>query len=567
MEKGLLWTAFGLCVFGATCAFIVGIKSRPTTSPEERKRMRPTLTTAFLLLVFGYVLSMLKGKGFTDGNFLGKTVWIGGEIAFIGYWVLDRVFSTSPQKPEYRTLALLTPVIHAALALCCVMLWFRNSLYDAFMGIQMGWLMAMLPIVVGILRGKTWERNLALPLLGATGFLFTLTGTLPLAEERARLVINQTATQANVLVSWGAVILLLASALPFLLLLTTIFHSQTVRIASQIRIAGLFQRLYGSLFPDADSAQIGGRVGQLKVSGLLFLGLAYWLKVRLNAPMYLLELPLLGMAVGGLVWWLIADQVSTKSLSAWQSLLPSLLVVVAGFMIAFQRMQGTGIGIMLMSAWLVVTFALASALSQTVQEEDAEATPSPLFQTILRVLLFGSVLFSYRFLLGRFPSMGINSALDEHYFLFVFLIALAAPMLLTQWLWRTTPNLFRMLLSGLFAVLLPILFLLLLGAKTGVWLIWGSALGVLFLEAPRAEKEPSSTPKESLLLPVLYAMIACTVLNQWADHILQATELTKGTRIRLLEYVVVGGIVLVLATDFGTRLLQRRRDAQAEGGK
>jgi hypothetical protein len=561
MEKGLLWTAFGLCVVGATCAFIVGIKSRPTTSPEERKRMRPTLTLAFLLLVFGYLLSMLKGKGFVEGNFLGKAVWIGGELALIGYWVLDRVFSTTPQKPEYRTLALLTPTIHASFVLCCVMLWFRNSLYDAFMGIQIGWLMAMLPIVVGILRGKTWERNLALPLVGATGFLFTMTGTLPLAEERARLVINQTSTQTNVLVSWGAVILLLASALPFLLLLTTIFHAPSVRIASQIRISGLFQRLCGRLFPDADSAQVGARIGQIKVSALLFLGLAYWLKVRLNTPMYLLELIFVGMVVGGLVWWLIAD---TKSSSAWQSLLPSLLVVVAGFMIAFQRMQGTGIGIMLMSAWLINIFALLASLSQTADE--ADATPYPLFQTALCVLLFGSVLFSYRFLLARFPSMGINSNVDEHYFLFVFLIALTAPMLLTQWLWRTTPNLLRTTLSGLFAVLIPLLILIVLGAKAGVWLTWGSALGVLFLAAPQETEEPNSTPRESLLLPALFAMITCTVLNQWADHIFQALELTKGERIRLLEYVVAGGIVLVFATDFGTRRLQKRRDAQ-EGGK
>lgn len=569
MDKGLLWAAFGLGVFGSLCGILVGFRSRPTARHEDDKSLRRYAIAGLLVLLSILLFSMLRNKPFTVGNMLGKSGFCGGLGALVAYWSMVRVWSANRQaeSASLRLLSLLTPLLYASLTLSIAMIWFRVSLYDAFSGLLIGWVGVSLPLVVGLLRGKVEERRFTLPLLMGLGYLLTFATALSIAEDHPHLILKGGA----LVVSWGTLLLLLGSALPFLVIVTTLFHAQTVRILSQVKIVRFAPRVFGRLFLSEDAPLIGARVGQILLSGLLLFGLSRWIQGRLDMEKEFSLLLLLGMGTGVLIWWLHADLLhkEPKAGTGWQTSMLSVLILIGMMMFTYQWTHNTGVGIALIGMWLPLAFAILTNLIPKTETEEESPTP-PLPLALLRITLFGAALYAYQFYEFRFAIHSSHlTTTNEHYRLCVFVIGAAIPMLLTQWLWRQKPTALRTVLSGAIAIAVPALLILLFRSEIAVWLFWGGVFSILFSELgfPKQteEQENLTLPREAVLLPALYGIISLVVLNEWADYILQFADLKKSQRLRLLAYVVGGIFALVLASDYGTRWRERKNGSDRKG--
>ncbi len=571
MGRTLLVIAFSVSAIGALAGVILALLCRPKEKGEHDKSIQSAINFGWLLLTVGFVLTMLnKPPLFSPGQALNKVIFMGGEAAFLTAWVARRLARYSREHgdqtlfPFAVTTGLFLPVM-----LCAVpLIWFRTSLYDSMVGIAISWVTMLLPVAGAHLRGTKEDRRVLAPLMLGTGFLLTLCVMVMLGEDRAPITLKGGLEKT----AWSSLVLLIAGGIPFLLTLVSLPSGLLARLSLKMPLGDLCNRLLGHLFSDTDGTTTGARVGQLLLSGGLLLLLVKAVSTRFVLEEIIFKLVMLGMAMGLLLWWLIAERVRKIEPSAptgWQHNMVAVLVLIALNLTAFRLYAGVGIGLLLLGCWLPVSFAVLSLLT------DAHVADTPTPNSVLhllRLMLFVVILYTYRLFDQRFGN-GWSDKSYDYYRLLALLVGAVSPVVLATYFCQASGSKIRAVIVGACAVAIPLLSLYLFDMKIAQWLLWGVALGVLFTEGQTlypltqtTEPKMSALPVEAVWFPMMVAVIFCVAQNQWSGLVVEHSVATNTMKIKVLTYILGTLGVLALLNDYGSRFVSKLR-SEPEGGK
>src|SRR5262249_26293895 len=147
---------------------------------------------------------------------------------------------------------------------------------------------------------------------------------------------------------------------------------------------------------EEDRQRLAARGWRWIVVIALLAGLGKLLSVKAVVQPHLFHVVGLGLAVGLMAWWLMAERVQDSGFGVQETPDPStqhlaphtdyngaraVLALLAGFIVAYQMMGGYGVGLMLLAAWPALAFALSAAL-ETVTD-NSSLTPHALRLTPL----------------------------------------------------------------------------------------------------------------------------------------------------------------------------------------
>ncbi|MCX6382141.1 MAG: hypothetical protein NT023_22135 [Armatimonadetes bacterium] len=571
MGRTLLILAFSVGAIGALTGICLALFFRAKAKDEQGKAIQSAANFGWLLLVVGYLFTMMsKPPLFSTGQALSKAILMGGEVAFLTYFVarkLSRYCRENGEQPLFP-FAITTGLFLTSMIAAVPLIWFRDSLYDSMMGLAIGWTAMLLPVAGALLRGSKEDRRVLTPLALGTGYLLTLVVIVMLCEDRAPISLKGGLEKT----AWSSIVLIIAVAVPFLLTLITLPNGLLARLSLKLPMQSLFTRLCGHLFPGADGGAIGARVGQLVVAGGLLLLLVKGLCTRFALDILIFKITLMGLGMGILIWWLIADRarkIEKFAPTGWQHNMVAVLVLIALNLTAFRLYAGLGIGLLLIGCWLPVSFAVLALMSDA-QTEDAP-TPNAILH-LLRLMLFAVILYTYRLYDQRFSKGWADQSYD-YYRLLALLVGAVSPVALATYLCQESGSKIRAVIVGACAVAVPLLCIYLFDSKVALWLLWGVALGVLFTEGqtlhPLTQAETSketALPVEAAWIPIIVATIFCVAQNQWSGLVLEHSLATNSMKIKVLAYIFGTLGVLALLNDYGQRFLSKRR-SEPQGGK
>lgn len=490
MEYSLLWGAGALGVV----AWLLGLlstRSARDRAGDEAAIARPFLLAAVLLPVLVFLATLPGRPPFSEGHGWGRGFLLGGVGAGLAALVVRR--GARAFRP------ILVPVAVYAIALAVLvapLLLLRTTLMDALLGTMIGWL------VVSFLLFAGWEEdasNRSL-LVAGTGFAVTLGATFALGTLRGPL------TPELARGAWSAVAAVFAAGmLPALLIAS----------APTERPLAFWQRW---------------------LAPAVLAGLSWLLSSKVVADPKVFTVAVLGLGLGPALGWVLrnpSDEPNTDNAAAGDfSAALALALVASGFLVAYQMLQGFGVGLLLLAAWL--TPAATRGLPRTGIGADR----------LTQLLLAGVVLLLYRLFASRWDNDLRTVTLTDHYALFGFLLGAVLPRLLAGLLEAPRPGLVRVVVAGAAVLAVPGVVVVLWNVKCALALLAGLALsGVV-------GATPERRTRLHALFPALLAVAVALALAQWTGHVLPLSDLTRVEKIRLLLVLSGGLFALILGSGF-----------------
>jgi len=461
MERTLLWSAIAVGVVGWLCGLLLPPRTRAgrdSDAPDAGGNRAGSagglgaVGRPFVWLAAGVPFAVLlmtlpsRGALFSPGHGWGRGFFLGGLLALLAGWTVLRVVRGNRRGASGANAALLVavPCSLALIAVALPLLYLRPAIVDALVGVAIGWFAVTLALYAGLdesdgTTGRPSPLGAAL-VLGA-GFAITLCAAATLGMYRAAL----TPQMAKGL--WSATSVVLAAGVPFALLLGA---------------------LPGQVAGDNALPRLGVR---LVASTALLAGLGALLALKVVGEVRLIPIVFAGLLLAPVVWWVLRDAApapgedsggsppaATHSLSVLGSLpaVLALLAVAAGFMSAFQLLQGFGVGVLLLAMWLAAAVSLSSAGETASPSSSAGPRRNTLVgrgamdawniergmqadaatRGLIAALLLGVVLLVYRVFATRYADALRGVTLTDHYAFFGFLVGAALPGLLTGLLFR-----------------------------------------------------------------------------------------------------------------------------------
>jgi hypothetical protein len=552
MELFLFRSALGLGGIGVLAALLL---SWPVLS---RQSPRPNLSRSYLvaaigIAVLGELLSFAAHTPHTLVHGFSLGYLLGTAGALLGFWVQHRSAVEEPSIPtggaSIDSPAQTTPYFLALAVMAVPSLWMRNSLPDAHFGVAIGWFVSTFLTAIGTPKEGAMGQRLWLNQIACLGFVLALLLFAVAGEYR-----NPTRFGASPApVHWSAIGFALADTTLCLLFLLSLPFAGLGKLAGRLR-------WLKELPAQAEAARL------LRVMiGTAFLLVAFRFigsKALEHPPFFLLSaIGSLGML---LVWWLLEiGKLRSQNGAwawAWQVGALSALLVLVGYMAAYQLLGGFGIGVMLMAAWFVIAARVAST---SLAEYPLRV--STLTQMTL-IGLFATLLGLYRLFLIRYSDDLWHRDLADHYALFGFLVGVLAPPLVQGYLlsWahfdrtKTLP-LYHFLLTGLLTLLIPGLVLLIYGSKCVEGLFFGLALTTLLpLFQPNDEQKEAYLTLYNLL-PTLFSTAMMLALLQWTQTALPWADFAREEKIRIVLLATGFLVLATFAGELGSYLHQGRR--------
>ncbi len=572
MERMAYFTALATGLAGLICGLLLA-KRRGAAAGVARSQW--LFVAGLPLLVFAATLP--SRPPFESGHGFGSGFLLGGLGAALAAWLVLRAEARDESRSGgmASTLALISPQSVGLIVSVSPLLWLRQNLLDTLLGVAIGWLCSSLPLLgapgVGIRVSETPSQAEesdadSLPLLAGIGFVATLCALFALGEMRGSAAIFHSTQR----VSWNVVGAILAAGVPFALLLCALPDTLFLRIGSRLPVDRSLASLSGAAVKPENAGNSAASVLRGSFGLTLFLCLTIFLSQRIMPQGMIWRLALAGVATAGLS--LIAAGKAARShenspaVSQHHAL--GLLIFAAGGMLSYQWLQGYGVGIWLLSVWLIVGYVLVRALES---ERPAFALHDTA-QRFLNLALFGVVLLLYRVTQSRFSEDIASANLTDQYALFGLLVGAFTPAFLSGLLsGRGENRLFRLLPVGLLTLAIPGVALLLYGAKCALALLIGAALSFgLFLASSSHNQDDANAvqnPKFKIQNS-LFALALALALAQWSGRALDYTLLAKAQKVHLLEAIGAAAVVLILLSDYGGKFRSWRenRDGGA-GGK
>ncbi len=527
MEHVLLWASLATGVMLLLCRFLPrrgesGVATGSVSAVESDDAPHPVLRNVALFAPLAGLLLTLPatyGVVFHDGQRLGIGFLIGGVavLAACADLLLPRRARNGADATVASPVIALTAFYGAGIvAVALALLFLRQSLHDALMGVAIGGFCSGFALLLGLShaarQGETGRRIAAglgmMAVLAAGAGLGVFRD--PLTPELAKL-------------TWSAVLLSFAAFGALLVVGTHLLPLE--RAGGQ----------YGRMIPLMVLVGIGG--------------LALYECAAKVTDTATLALP----GIGGLLLWVVVLAVqregrgntipATPTLSAP---LLSVLLITSGFLAALQTLQGVGAAVGTLALFLAypATLALSHAPrggAATEPEPDQAARNGA-----VGLLLFATLLLLWRFFVTRWSGdlRGVNLA--DQYALFGLLVGAALPGLLAMLPARfkggTVANggagVGALAACAVLVLASPAAVLVLFGAKSAVALLIGLAVGAIPLLSGGAS-----------LLPGLLAVGIALALDQFAGRILPAETLTRADKMRYLAFILSAVVVAVIAAN------------------
>ena len=574
MERHFYEVALAVGVIGLLFGLVLMPRQKRVTGLS-----RGAWLFAALLPLIVFILTWPTHAPYANGHGFGLGFLMGGLGALLaGFLALH----SAPHEGESSgvtasAIALTTPQSVALLALTAPLLWLRHDLLDTLPGIAIGWFAVTMLLLVGLQKARTENRRAVLPLVAGIGFTITLCCVFILGELHARTW----PAGAKQSMSWSAIGALVAASVPFFTLVCSLPNHLFAAIAMKMPLANLFAGASGRVFHGEEARASIARGLRLLFGMGLLLGAARWMNRLSSIHGVTFRLVAAGLAAGLIVLWAAAERArrseENPAISQQYGAL-LLLTFAAATMLAYQWLQGVGMGILLLAAWFPLGLAFAARLESS---DDASVSPS---SDLLRLLLFGSVLLLYRVVSARFSAELSGVGLTDQYALFGLLVGAFAPALLSGYVLRGETRFLRFIVAGGLALFLPGVTLLLYGAKCGLALLMGAALSFVTNPPTREPDSPHSsagkgeTETTALAPPLslrrrgaggevigglgsaLFAVAIALTLSQWTGRVLTYTLLSRHQRLHILEWCVGILVVALLAADFGGRLRRRTQE-------
>jgi len=586
MERSLLWSALALGCAGWLCGLVLTSTRRQalTAGPEVAGGVtleRPFLVTAILLPLLAYLITLPAQPPFGSGQGSGRGFVLGALGALLSAWVVLRAGNllSDPRNHLLRTAAVAAPYAASIVTVVIPLMWMRDTIIDTLLGAAIGWLVISFVLYIGVAARRGGEV-VQLVLASGAGFAVTLCVLVALGVYRGSF------TPPGHIYLWSTTAVAFAAGIPLALILSVL---PAQLLASNTAVArfveGRTQRA------DAQRGRgVSGHGWQLIFSLILLLALGHLLAGKVIEEPRVFYVIGIGLFIALVAWWVVRNGVHGHAGSG-AALSP--LVVLSGFMAAFQMLQGFGAGLMLLTAWPAVALAVCAAFEDesermgewgSVRIEESEVTagapdlPLPhspaqsVAISLLRLLLFGAVLLLYRFFTTRFDDALQGVGLTDHYALFGFLVGALLPGFLGS---LQSPGaaasekpgfqIARLVLTGALVLAAPAMILMLWGPKSALALLPGLALAATGFLMPGDER-PSATPPRHHLTTSLLALSVALALAQWTRHVLPLADMTRAEKIGVLTWIVSVLLVLLLVADYGGRLLewmQRQRQNKA----
>ena len=563
MERMSYFAALSMGVAGLLCGLIL---ARRRSGAAEVFRSQWALGLGLPLIVF--IATLPSRPPFGSGQGFGRGFLLGGLGAMLAGWLVLR----AERRDESRSggmasiLALVSPQSVGLIVAVSPLLWMRANLLDTLLGAAIGWFCSSLPLILGTSRNEETNGD-AMPLTAGIGFVSTLCALFALGEMRAPAALFHS-TQS---VSWNTVGAVLAASVPFCLLVSALPNTLFLRLGSRLPVRNLSSRTPNGA-GEAENAGATAAFLRGALALLLFFGLSIFLSRRMMPQVVVWHLASAGivttlLALFGKAWK--APHTQENPTASLQHHALGLLLFAAGGMISYQWLQGYGVGIWLMAAWLIVSMTLARS------QEDGALRLQESARKMLNLALFGVILLLYRVVMSRFSEDIQPTSLTDQYALFGLLVGAFTPAFLGGYIGRGDNRFFRLLPVGLLTLAIPGVALMLYSAKCALALIIGAALSFAFqshnaeLQTPEIDATPNTQhPTPNTLTPLL-ALALALALAQWTGRALDYTLLAKAQKVHLLE--VIGGVTLalILLADYGGRFMAwrgRQNSAGTTGG-
>lgn len=534
MERNMMWGALGLGCIGWLSALLLAISRRASSgrdlenSRAENAPREVAVRSSFWWLALAlpfliWAATLPTAPPFSSGQGWGRGFLMGGLASLASAWLMVRF-------PAMRRAAA-SASLFAALAVASVpLLWMREAVIDALVGAALGWIAVAALLLLGLQSGSNEaeesldSRLTSLLLLNGAAFAATLCGVAALGVYRDFAV----ATIARG--TYPAVALVVAASVALALLSAAIIGE----IPMRPHLAPLFNGL------------------NLLLGLLLPLGMGILLALKILddlSPVYVIAA---GSLLGLLLWWLAWDD-AARAHSQVRSGVSAVAVLVAlcGFMLAFQILQGFGVGLMLLAAWPASILALPAFAEE---KADAESSRAPRFetaQTLSLLLSFVAILLLSRLFATRFRADLRGAGLADQFALFGFVAGVAVPFTLSS-LWFSARQTAlsrspaRLVGIAILGVALLSAMLTLWGAKVGPAFFAGLGLAALGFHPHFAARTQAAV--------ALFSLAAALLLSQWTHHFAPLAEVSRAQRLHFLLWSVGGLIALILVVELGARL-------------
>ena len=543
MERSLLMLGGGIGLLIWLCGQLFVRGNAKEVIHEEVGISRFFWILALAIPFLGFLVTLPSNPPlFTAGHGLGTGFLIGGFACALAFWFVIKSILTISEASPPSVLKLLTAPIGIALATAILpSLFLRSVLEDALAGIAIGWLTSATILFVESLSLKNeFQRNLFHNCLSlVTGVSALLCCMILLGEMKGG--INLPGKLASTLIHWsvpGAVFAALS-------LLGLYFFSLPREVSSKIpflpQIEVFLQQKAGSEAGGnlwLERIQIGGLALFILIAGKITAGRfpesgeklfpfrngTFKLLSSFVGGSSLFQVILIGVVAGLLVRWILSEtrvEENRSQHAATRSVGVACLVVLAGTILAMQRMGGFGVGIMLFSLLplQVIGFYRAEGASLS----DFLPIRATLFP---KVLFFGLLVLVYRLIAVRFASVLHGVSLTDNYALLSLLIGAVVPMSLGGWFgsMRTESGnktrLWRITLSGIALLAIPTILISIWGVKATLPLTAGLALGACLIETGG--------------MGLLFGLAMALALMQWTGHASVLTEMSRDAKILFL---------------------------------
>ena len=584
MERYLLGSALLLGVVGWLCGLLLPSGNRRAGNLGDGVAALPrtdSLLSAVWLVAGGLpilvFLATLPTSGyFSAGQGWGRGFLVGGLLSLLASWTMRR--SAAPGDSALRAQ---TPCALALVAVSVSLLFLRanGGIVDALVGAAMGWLAVALTL---LLLGGATEEDAPAAVLGA-GFAVTLCAVAALGVYRGALMPGAPKGL------WSAAGVAFGAGVPFALLLGAL----AARASGDVR---------SSAAGPPKSVAFGLR---LAASSLLVAGLGALLATKVLHEPKMVPVVLGGLALGPIALWVLRSATQTDEDAPAVTLpfvgLPPLALVLmaSGFMAAYQLLQGFGVGVLLLSAWLSAALLLASPTGRG--ERDTMPPLSAAVPRLIALLLFGVVLLVYRVFATRWSDLLRGVTLTDHYAFFGFLVGAALPGVIAGMGATAAPpapnsggarvpvnagegimpspsdaeppappelgaggaslagraSLLSLFLAGALCLAAPGVILVLFGAKCALALLAGLALGsVPAFVVQRGGNVTANVT--TLLLPGLLAVAMALALAQFSGRVVPLGDLTRAGKIKVVGGAAAVVAVLLVASELGGDGRRRR---------
>jgi hypothetical protein len=585
MERSLLWSALALGCIGWLCGFAL------THGRQDDSRRISVLPLPFWIAVVAipiviYFATIPGTPPFNTGQGWGRGFLLGSIGALLSTWVWIRALQGEPAP--LRSSAMLTASHFLAIACVSIaLLWMNDVIMDALMGVAIGWFVHTFLVYIGTFsaehsrrdpqRASALFRLHQMRLVAGGGFAVLLCASAMLGIYRDNL------DYSGMYHPLTAMAVIMAAGIPYLTLLCALPTSLFAHVALRMPGIGFFAAIASRLFVGEEQRLLAMRFWRLLLSVILFLALGYPLSTKVVPEPIVWQLMGLGVLVGLAILWLIRDASTRpaehRPISFGYPL--SLLTLLSGFLVASQAYAGLGTAYMMLAAWLPVSMALSIGMESGVQEDDTAAQEEERgLQLFMQYLLIGVGVVLYRLCAWRFRDSLRGGVLDDHYAFYGITIGLIAPCVIAIFLWRPLlarsasagAALSRLLLTGAITLLIPLLMVLLWGAKCIPGMLFGLAVASAFhrnlplLSLPEAQKERDFSAEIGISISLL-ALALALAPAQWLAHAAGMDPLTRHQKLTLVFASAGGFILMMLLADYGGRFSDWMRRQRAKGPK